>query len=54
MTQVRNVAVAVLAVVAVVALGLAEVAGWDNARLVGLVAVSIVATDLLSRGSSLP
>ena len=54
MTQVRNVAVAVLAVVAVVALGLADAPGWDNARLVGLVAVAIVATDLLSRGSSLP
>ncbi len=54
MTQVRNVAVAVLAVVAVFALGLADVPGWDNARLVGLVAVAIVATDLLSRGGSLP
>ena len=51
MTRLRNAAVAVLAVLAVVALGLAEVPGWDNVRLVGLVAVAIVATDLLSRGS---
>jgi hypothetical protein len=53
-SHLRNLAVAVLAVLAVVALGVANVPGWDNVRLIGLAAVSIVATDLLSRGSSLP
>jgi hypothetical protein len=52
-SKVRNVAVAVLAVVAVVALVLADVPGWDNVRLVGLVAAALVATDLFSRGTSL-
>lgn len=54
MTHLRHVTVAVLAAVAVFALGLANVPGWDNVRLVGLVAGAMVATDLLSRGSSLP
>lgn len=48
-------AVVFLAVVAVAALGAATVApGWDNARLVGLVAFAIIAVDLLSRGSNPP
>ena len=54
MIHLRNAAVAVLAVVALLTLGLAQVPGWDNVRLVGLVAGAIMATDLLSRGGSLP
>lgn len=54
MTRLRNVTVAVLAVVAVLALGVAEVPGWDNLRLVGLAAVAVIATDLLSRSGGLP
>lgn len=53
-TRLRNVTVAVLAVVAVLALGVAEVPGWDNLRLVGLAAVAVIATDLLSRSGGLP
>lgn len=53
-TALRNGAVAALAVVAVVALGLADLPGWDNVRLVGLVAMATVATDLLSRGHARP
>ncbi|MCD2191877.1 hypothetical protein LQ327_00545 [Actinomycetospora endophytica] len=53
MSRLRNVAVALLAVVAVAALGLATVSGWDNVRMVGLVAAAIVAIDLLSRDPGL-
>lgn len=49
-TGLRNAAVGVLAVVAVLAIGLADTSDWDNLRLVGLLAAAIVATDLLSRG----
>lgn len=51
----RNVAVVVLSIVGVAALTVASVApGWDVIRLVGLAAIAIVATDLLSRGGDLP
>ena len=52
MTHLRNVTVAALALIAICALGLANIPGWENVRLVGLVAMAIVATDLLSRGGS--
>jgi hypothetical protein len=51
----RNVAVVVLAGVGLTTLAIASVApGWDIVRLVGLAALAIVATDLLSRDRDLP